>query len=172
MDAICELRGVSMTYPAAQIAELARLRETGMPNKAICASMGITNGRLANMIVVHDLRRRTVKCNGERWSAADIDRLDRLLGEGETFERAARIMGRTKNSAVGAAHRHLARGLPPRPQRPVLEFPPPGFCLWLQGDMLAGTGSFPCSAHVQSGSAYCSEHHARVYQRAPKPEAA
>lgn len=155
---------------AAQIEELAKLRAQGLSNGEIAARMGTTLSHVKYLLLVSDIPQRNFGgwLTGERWTPNRLETLDSLLQQ-HTFSQAAQIMGKTKNALAGAAWRHLGGKTDPPASKPVLQFPPRGTCLWIDGDVLAHTAAFTCQGRVAVGEAYCPTHRRRVYQQPIPP---
>ena len=121
------------------------------------------------------------------WTEERVAELIRLWETGKSASEIGRILGVSKNSVVGKAHRLKLKSRPspirrdgsvPKPRSKVVRESlrtvlrrrgkGPG-CLWPIGD--PGEADFHfCGAEAVAGKPYCSEHCARAYITKPRGE--
>ena len=132
------------------------------------------------------------------WTDERVADLKRLWETGKSASEIGKILGVSKNSVVGKAHRLQLRGRPspirrislpkvkvkarpePAPSRPVIVAQPAPLprprragkgpkCLWPIGD--PGEPDFHfCEGQAVPGKPYCAEHCARAYITKPRGE--
>lgn len=110
---------------------------------------------------------------GDLWTVEAVGTLLRLRDEGKSYSQVARVMGISKNAAIGKAQR-LGMGEPnARPQQPVTPdlFPPPQHCVFPHGNP-GESGFHFCGAKVIGpGEPYCATHHSLCHLNEAKSAA-
>ena len=121
---------------------------------------------------------------GPDWSDAEMETLRRLAAAGLSASKiAAALVGRSRNAVIRKAKRHriqigdgskseggekdrdLMLGFIGEPVDEPLgstEFPGPGQCQWIVGNVQSGDYAF-CSRKTAPGRTYCDSHHRKAY---------
>ena len=126
------------------------------------------------------------------WTPEKVALIERLIGDGMTFAKAAAQVGVSKNAAIGKARRmgfvrrddavltqmqlshdggRRLKEFSTLDQRlaTINPFPEPGGCLYGVGDV-GHAGFHFCGEQAKDGSPYCALHHSRIYRPEPPRE--
>jgi GcrA cell cycle regulator len=112
----------------------------------------------------------------EKWPQERIDELMSLINEGLSFKELGKRMRLSKNAVIGKIHRLTGDEKPVPTTIDRLNalniFPPPGHCVFPDGDPNTSDFSFCGSPVIDIFHPYCKEHRIRAYASRPQKKAA
>lgn len=145
------------------ISELAQLAAAQKTTSEISKIMGFCQTSIAraardNKIALHPDARSVVSAQWQKNNAA----LKAMLNAGKTLTEMAAALGVTRSAIAGRLYR-IGLTTPRKAPRPIVEFPPPGRCVFPFGDPGKPDFSF-CGEHAEPSGPYCYGHHRRCYR--------